>query len=189
LSKEPEMPVDAKVKGANRPEFIRHFSEIEDDDSGTYPNSAERFTFSASFGRKLGLSQFNVLHEVLPPGRRTCWPHAHEREDEFVYVIEGAPDLWLDGALHRMRPGDGVALPAGTGHSHVLINNTSSDVRLMTVGAMSDGSDRVHYPLHPAQNGLRGPRHWMDHPKHALGDHDAMPDELRKAPVDPPQQA
>ena len=56
---------------------------------------------AANFGPVLGLSQFGVNHEVIPPGCRSSEPHAHSHEEEFVFVLEGTPDLWLDGELHR----------------------------------------------------------------------------------------
>jgi len=50
--------------------------------------------------------------------------HAEENEEEFVYVIEGEVDAWIDGNLHRMVAGDLAAFPAGTGICHCFINNT-----------------------------------------------------------------
>jgi len=55
------------------------------------------------------LKALGIHHERLPPGRRTSYPHAESAEEEFVYVIEGTPDVWLDGTLHRLKPGDGWA--------------------------------------------------------------------------------
>ena len=49
-------------------------------------------------------------------------------------MIEGTPDVWLDDRLHRLRPGDGVGFPAGTGISHSFLNNTEAEVRLLVVG-------------------------------------------------------
>ena len=38
------------------------------------------------------------------PGRRTSYPHAESAEEEFVYVLEGHPDVWIDGTLHHLDP-------------------------------------------------------------------------------------
>jgi len=48
------------------------------------------------------------------PGCRTSTPHAYSLEEEFVFVVEGRPDLWVDGEIRPPRPGDGIAFPAGT---------------------------------------------------------------------------
>ena len=52
--------------------------------------------------------RLGIHRETLPPGRRTSWPHAGADEEEFVYVIEGAPDLWLGGEIGRLTRSDGV---------------------------------------------------------------------------------
>ncbi len=79
--------------------------------------------------------QLLVLHHELPPaGRRTSWPHAESAEEEFVYVIDGYPQVWIDGDIYDLVPGDAVGFPAGTGNAHTFINNSELDVRLLVVG-------------------------------------------------------
>jgi uncharacterized cupin superfamily protein len=124
--------------------------------------------------------RLGIHHERLPPGRRLSWPHAEADEEEFVYVIEGAPDLWIDGDIRRLKPGDGVGFPAGTGIAHTFINNTEHDVRLLVAGEASRRRSRIHYPLHPARNAEIGPRHWKDCPPRAPGPHDGLPNHFRK---------
>ncbi len=173
-----------------RPSFIKHVSEIERtaEQAGSYKGSRETFTDAASFSDVFGFTRFGVVHEILAPGKRSSWPHAHEREDEFIFVIDGTPDLWIDGTLHRLGPGDSVGLSAGTGIAHVLINNSEAPVRFIVVGDRSPEptKDRVHYPRHGALNAARGPRHWPDEERPAQpdGGHDGLPDRLRENPVD-----
>jgi len=155
---------------------VLHYSEIEDDACWSYPGSAERHAHNAPFSERFGLMRLGIHHERLPPGRRLSWPHAEADEEEFVYVIEGTPDLWLDGHLRRLRPGDGVGFPAGTGISHTIINNSEKDARLIVVGEASRHRSRIHYPLHPARNAEIGARHWKDCPRQELGSHDGVPD-------------
>lgn len=165
-----------------RPDFDRivtHYTAIEDDGSWTYPGSAERHAHGAAFSDHFRLMRLGVHHERLPPGRRVSWPHAEADEEEFVYVIEGHPDLWVDGHVRRLNPGDGAGFPAGTGLAHTVINNTESDVRLLVVGEASRYRSRIDYPLHPARNAEIGTRHWADGPKHELGPHDGKPDKPR----------
>ena len=153
-----------------------HYTAIEGKDDNHYPDSDKLLSISASFSEHFSLMRLGVHHERLPPGRRVSWPHAEADEEEFVYVIEGAPDLWLDGHVKRLRPGDGVGFPAGTGLSHTFINNTESDVRLLVVGEASRQRSRIHYPLHPKRNADIGSRHWSDIPARELGPHDGLPD-------------
>jgi uncharacterized cupin superfamily protein len=58
------------------------------------------------------------------------------------------------------------------------MNNTESEARLLVVGERSKPENRIFYPLHHH----RKPLHedwWEDHPQHALGPHDGMPDLVR----------
>ena len=158
---------------------VVHFTEIEDDGNWHYPNSDERLHFNSSFSERFKLMRLGIHHERLPPGRRLSWPHAEADEEEFVYVIEGAPDLWLDGHLKRLKPGEGVGFPAGTGIAHTFLNNTASDVRLLVVGEASRSRSRIDYPLHPKRNVEIGERHWKDKPTRKLGPHDGLPDKPR----------
>ena len=111
-----------------------------------YPGSDELLSIGSPFGRVFGLTRLGIHHELLPPGRRTSYPHAEGTEEEFVYVIEGNPDAWIDGHLHQLVPGDGVGFPAGTGICHTFINNTDQNVRLLVVGESSRPDNRIFYP-------------------------------------------
>ncbi len=103
-----------------RPHCIRHFSEIQHSDDSSYERDPERLSIYSPLGRETGLQRIAVNHEILKPGRRTSWPHAHSLEEEFVYVVQGEPEVWIDGIVYPLKPGDGVGFPAGTGTAHVL---------------------------------------------------------------------
>ncbi len=157
---------------------VVNYSKIESGDVHHYPGDDELMTVSASFAEHFNLMQLGIHHERLLPGRRTSWPHAEADEEEFVYVLEGTPDLWLDGHVRRLQPGDGVGFPIATGIAHTFINNTDKDVRLLVVGEASRQRARIHYPLHPKRNAEIGKRHWKDWPERELGPHNGKPDVL-----------
>jgi uncharacterized cupin superfamily protein len=122
----------------------------------------------------LGLARIGIHHERLPPGRRTSLPHAESPEEEFVYVFEGTPDVWLDGMLHHPEPGDAVGIPAGTGLAHTFINDSDCEVPLLVVGQRNRPGNRVLYPLHPqARNFME--LFWKDAPEREIGPHDGKP--------------
>jgi uncharacterized cupin superfamily protein/RimJ/RimL family protein N-acetyltransferase len=165
-----------------RPDCIKHYSEIQEPDNSCYKtsNSDELLSIGSPFGKTFGFKRLGIHHELLPAGRRTSWPHAEKTEEEFVYVIEGIPDVWINGELYRLRPGDGVGFVPGTGVSHTFINNTDQPVRLLVVGDTNREDNKVFYPLHSERNKLIGDQCWHDIPKHDLGPHDGLPDALRK---------
>ncbi len=166
-----------------RPEFIKHFSEIQDPDNSKYPGSEELLSIGSPFAKKFGFKKLGIHHELLRPGRRTSWPHAESDEEEFVYVIEGNPDAWVDGQLHRLNPGDGVGFAPGTGISHTFINNTESDVRLLVVGEASKKENKCVYPVHPKRNEEIKSQGflWENYPKQKMGPHDGSPDKMKKS--------
>jgi uncharacterized cupin superfamily protein len=162
-----------------RPACIVHWREVQEPDDCRYPGSDELLGIGAPLGAATGLAVMGIHHELLPPGRRTSWPHAERDEEEFVYVLEGRPQVWIDGEVHDLEPGDGVGFPKGTGIAHTFLNNTDADVRLLVIGERSKPGNRIHYPLHPTHNTRIGARHWQDRPGHPLGPHDGLPDRLR----------
>ena len=159
--------------------LVANWRDIEDDGSWTYPGSKENHGRTAKFSAHFGLGRLGVGHDRLRPGERSSWPHAEEEEDEFVFVVEGTPDLWIDGYSRRLSPGDGVGFKSGTGIAHTFINNTEQDVRLLVAGEPSRVRGRVNYPLHPKRNKEIGTIHWHDAPPRKLGPHNGKPDRPR----------
>jgi uncharacterized cupin superfamily protein len=161
-----------------RPDCIVHWTDIERPDNDHYKGDDELLGIRASFGKHFGLKKLGINHQRLPPGRRSSYPHAESAEEEFVYVIEGTPDVWLDGHLHRLRPGDAVGFPSGTGLSHSFLNNTGEVVHLLVVGEATKDENRIYYPKNPEQKPLREDW-WDDVPQRPLGDHDGLTDKVR----------
>ena len=54
-------------------------------------------------------------HATFPPDTFVP-PHIHPTQDEYLYILEGRLDLWLDGEETSASPGDFVRLPMGKPH-------------------------------------------------------------------------
>ncbi|MGJ3262086.1 MAG: cupin domain-containing protein [Salinarimonas sp.] len=67
--------------------------------------------------------------ETLDPPGTFVPPHVHPTQDEFIYVLEGRFDLYLDGAHHQANPGDLVRMPMGIPHGYY--NLTDRDARAL----------------------------------------------------------
>jgi uncharacterized cupin superfamily protein len=168
------------TKPAKKPAFIIAAASCPET-SHKYPNSDEFTGHQRSIGRAAGLLKIDVNLMRLSSGERSSWPHAEEKEGEFVYVLEGEVDAWIDGFIHAMRPGDFAAFPAGTGICHCFLNNSEHDVLLLVGGEAAKRDNRIYYPLHPQRrNDLPSSEWWEDVPKHRMGTHDGMPDALRR---------
>ena len=163
-----------------RPDFIRSTAEV-DERAHIYPQSSEPMGPVRRIGHAAGLQRLGINVQRLPPGRRSSWPHAEENEEEFVYVIEGEVDAWVDGHLHRMVAGDIAAFPAGTGICHCFINNGERDALLLVGGEAPVKGSRIFYPLNPSRLQDIGAQNWWDDmPRHEQGPHDGLPDAARK---------
>jgi uncharacterized cupin superfamily protein len=176
---------------ARHPSIV-HWTEIERPDTDTYPDDDELMSIGTSYARHFGFTRLGIHHERLPPGRRTSYPHAEGTQEEFVYVLEGHPDVWLDGVLHRLAPGDAVGFPPGTGLCHTFINNTEAEVNLLVVGERNRPGQPtpIYYAVNPGSNERIGERLWTDWPARPLGPHDGLPDKVRawrQAASKPPQ--
>jgi uncharacterized cupin superfamily protein len=96
-------------------------------------------------GEKFGLTNFGVNFTRLEPGARSAFRHAHTRQDEFVYILEGRPTLVTDSGPMQLAPGMCAGFRAGTGNAHCLINETQEAVVYLEVGDRSNG-DEATYP-------------------------------------------
>src|SRR5690348_5731920 len=162
-----------------RPPFIVS-SESVPERTHQYPGSEEPMAPSRAIGRAAGLLKIGLHVQRLPPGHRTSWPHAESKEEEFVYVLEGEVDAWIDGTLHRMKAGDLAAFPSGTGICHAFLNNGTTEATLLLGGEANKSDNRIFYPHHPHRRGDMPWSHWWDDiPSRPQGPHDGKPDALR----------
>jgi uncharacterized cupin superfamily protein len=156
----------------NRPSFIANYREnMSPLDDGSFPDMAGQ---GSTLGRNLGLTRIGINYEITPPGCRTSFPHAEREEEEFVFVVKGTPDVWIDGVLYELNEGDAVAFPSGTGIAHSFLNNSDADVHILIVGEHNRPGNQLFYPINPERmvefakwNGA-----WTDAPKRELGPHD-----------------
>ncbi len=96
-------------------------------------------------GDLFGLGNFGVNLTRMAPGAMSALRHAHKRQDEFVYILEGHPTLHTNEGRTPLAPGMCAGFKAGTGNGHCLINETTADVLYLEVGDRTAG-DAVDYP-------------------------------------------
>lgn len=96
-------------------------------------------------GDLFGLSNFGVNLTRLAPGAISALRHAHTKQDEFIFVLQGHPTLISDEGSCQLSPGACAGFRAGTGNAHHLVNNSGGEVVYLEVGDRSIG-DEVIYP-------------------------------------------
>ena len=96
-------------------------------------------------GDLFGLANFGVNITRLEPGGSSSIRHAHTKQDEFVYILEGEPTLVTNAGRTALKPGMCAGFKGGTGDAHHLVNETDQDVVYLEIGDRTDG-DAVTYP-------------------------------------------
>jgi uncharacterized cupin superfamily protein len=96
-------------------------------------------------GDLFGLTNFGVNLSRLAPGAMSALRHAHSKQDEFVYILQGTPTLHTDEGPTLLAPGMCAGFKAGTGNAHHLVNESAEDVVYLEVGDRTPG-DEGTYP-------------------------------------------
>jgi uncharacterized cupin superfamily protein len=98
-----------------------------------------------ALGDVFGLSAFGVNLTRLPPGAISALRHTHTRQDEFVYILEGAPVLITDAGETPLRPGWCAGFKGGSGDAHHLVNRSQAEALYLEIGDRGP-DDAVTYP-------------------------------------------
>jgi uncharacterized cupin superfamily protein len=85
-------------------------------------------------GDLFGLRNFGVNLTRLPPGSASALRHAHEKQDEFIYILEGSCTLVTDAGETPMQAGMCAGFRAGTWDAHHLVNRGDADCLYLEVG-------------------------------------------------------
>ncbi len=96
-------------------------------------------------GDLFGLTNFGVNLTRLAPQAVSALRHAHTKQDEFIYILQGHPTLCTDAGRTVLAPGMCAGFKAGTGNGHHLVNETDEDVVYLEVGDRTPG-DEGFYP-------------------------------------------
>jgi uncharacterized cupin superfamily protein len=104
-------------------------------------------------GEAFGLTNFGVNLTHLAPGASSALRHAHTKQDEFVYIVDGHPSLHMNAGRAQLAPGMCAGFKAGAGDAHRLVNETQYEVTYLEVGDRTAG-DEASYPDDDIQAGL-----------------------------------
>jgi uncharacterized cupin superfamily protein len=107
-------------------------------------NPRSQFRGSA-LARKAGLERVGVSLARLPPGKESFALHAHQLEEEWIYILEGTPTLLLEHEKIPLAPGDFVGFPAPQ-EAHNLANETETEVVYLMGGEAGKPIDIIDYP-------------------------------------------
>lgn len=122
--------------------------ELPESNATGYPEpykSQNAGRFNRRLGDHAGLRNFGVVMTRIVPGGRSSQRHAHSRQDEFVYVLQGEVVMATNAGEQVLKAGMCAGFPAGGGEAHCFINRSQADVLLLVAGDRTAG-DVVDYP-------------------------------------------
>ena len=123
-------PEGASAAGYYNKEHCRHYAtasvqmsaskvfkptDLPESNSSGYPapfRDGQRKRWNRRLADYGGLKNFGVNFVRVEPGGQSSARHAHTRQDEFVYIIEGEFILVTDAGRQIVRPGSCIAFPA-----------------------------------------------------------------------------
>jgi len=121
---------------------------LPESNATSYPEQ-HRAANQQRWNRRLGdhakLVNFGVNLTRIVPGGQSSYRHAHSRQDEFIYVLQGKVELETDAGVEVLDAGMCAGFPAGTGNAHRFVNRSTEDVLLLVVGDRTAG-DEESYP-------------------------------------------
>ena len=123
-------------------------AEVPGRSSTNYPEpyaSLVKGRYKRALGDFFGLKNFGVNLTRLAPKSISALRHAHAKQDELVYIVEGRPTLITDEGRTQLSPGMCAGFRAGTGNAHHLVNETESDVVYIEIGDRTPG-ETATYP-------------------------------------------
>ena len=121
---------------------------LPESNATSYPEpyrGANQGRWNRRLGDHAGLANYGVNLTRIVPGGQSSHRHAHSRQDEFVYVLQGTVALETDAGVEVLTAGMCAGFPAGTGNAHRFVNRSVDDVLLLVVGDRT-GGDEISYP-------------------------------------------
>ena len=91
----------------------------------------------AQLGRMAGLKRAGVNLARLRPGKESFILHAHEYEEEWLYILEGRGTATVGDATVEVGPGDFLGFPTPS-VAHHLVNSGAEDLVYLMGGENLD---------------------------------------------------
>lgn len=121
---------------------------LPESNATSYPKpyrAANQQRWNWRLGDHAKLTNYGVNLTRIVPSGQSSHRHAHSRQDEFIYVLQGEVELETNAGVEVLRAGMCAGFPAGTDNAHRFVNRSAQDVLLLVIGDRTAG-DEVSYP-------------------------------------------
>lgn len=99
--------------------LLRQADAREFEATFSHPWNPQSQIRGTSLGRTLGLQRCGVSIAHLAPGKESFCYHAHQREEEWIYILAGRGVADIDGESHEVAAGDFMAFPTPSVAHHL----------------------------------------------------------------------
>ncbi len=96
-------------------------------------------------GDHVGLKNFGVNLTRIEPGAQSSARHAHAKQDEFIWVVEGELVLETNEGRQKLGPGMCAGFAAGCGNAHRFVNKSDRNAFILVIGDRTP-FDEITYP-------------------------------------------
>jgi uncharacterized cupin superfamily protein len=137
---EGELPDPDLPPPGPRPSRIVNVDELEPAPWGRGDVSVE----GRDLGVAAGSAKTGINYNRIAPGKLSCPPHCHSREEELFVILDGGGFCLLGDEEHPVRRGHVVARPAATRVAHAF--RGGDDGLTMLAYGTRDPNDIAYYP-------------------------------------------
>ena len=99
---------------------------------------------ASGISRFAGMERAHVSLVRLPPGKDSFAYHAHEHEEEWIYIISGRAEADIGGETYEVGPGDFMGFTAPSAPH--LLRNSFDEECVYLMGGEDKPIDIVSYP-------------------------------------------
>jgi len=110
----------------------------------SHPWNPNSLMHGTQLARSVGLKRTGVNFIRVPAGRESFVYHAHQHEEEWIYLLSGSAVALIDGVEFPVSAGDFIGFPAPS-VPH-LLRNPGPEELVYLVGGENRASEVVDFP-------------------------------------------
>ncbi len=142
--KEKTAEAKAETKAVANPHLLRAKDIAARQQTVSHPWNPNSELIGVQLGKALGLKRSGVSIARIPPGKESYVPHAHHREEEWLYILMGEGLALVGEEEIPVGAGDFMAFPAPQITHH--LKNVGADDLVYLMGGETAKMDVVDYP-------------------------------------------